>query len=162
MNKDERTKILKACHVDATAGHMGIKKTVSKITERFMWPGVIKDVKNLVCCLLLINVTIIIRLCFYMQISTCDACQRTNRKISTGTPELNPVPVKSPWYRIGIDFIGPLKPSINGYHYILTISDYCTKWVEAIPTSTKQASEVANSLFKVVKINISMSVTITF
>ena len=25
---------------------MGIKKTVSKITERFMWPGVIKDVKD--------------------------------------------------------------------------------------------------------------------
>ena len=32
MNKDEQTKILKACHVDATVGHMGIKKTVSKIT----------------------------------------------------------------------------------------------------------------------------------
>ena len=63
MNKDEQTKILKACHVDATAGHMGIKKKVSKITERFMWPGVMKDVKDLVCCLLLINVTIIIRLC---------------------------------------------------------------------------------------------------
>ena len=47
MNKDEQTKILKACHVDATVGHMGIKKTVSK-KQHFMWPGVIKDVKDLV------------------------------------------------------------------------------------------------------------------
>ena len=49
-NQDEQAKILQACHVDPTAGHMGIKKTVSRITERFMWPGVIKDVKDLVCC----------------------------------------------------------------------------------------------------------------
>ena len=45
-------------HTNATAGHMGIKKTASKITEHFMWPGIIKDVKDLVCCLLLINVTL--------------------------------------------------------------------------------------------------------
>ena len=47
----KRKYLIKACHVDATAGHMGIKKTVSKITEHFMWPGVIKDVKDLVHCL---------------------------------------------------------------------------------------------------------------
>ena len=62
---------------------------------------------------------------------------------------LNPVPVKSPWHRIGIDFIGPLKVTTSGNQYILTVSDYCTKWVEAIPTPTKQANEVANALFKV-------------
>ena len=82
-------------------------------------------------------------------ISTCDACQRTNRRITTGTPELNPVPVKNPWHRIGIDFVGPLKASTNGNRYILTISDCCTKWVEAIPTPTKHATEVSNALFKV-------------
>ena len=49
MNKDEQGKILKACHVDPTAGHMGVKKTANKITERFMWSGIIKDVKHLVC-----------------------------------------------------------------------------------------------------------------
>ena len=32
---------------------------------------------------------------------------------------------------------------------ILTISEYCTKWVEAIGTTTKEAINVANSLFKV-------------
>ena len=42
-------KILRACHIDPTAGHMGIKKTVNRITERFMWPGIVKDVKEMVC-----------------------------------------------------------------------------------------------------------------
>ena len=33
--------------------------------------------------------------------------------------------------------------------YILTISDYFTKWIEAIPTLDKSASSVATALFKV-------------
>ncbi len=46
---EERQRIVKACHIDATSGHMGVKKSINRITERFMWPGVVKDVKNLVC-----------------------------------------------------------------------------------------------------------------
>ena len=77
-------------------------------------------------------------------------CQRTNRKIATTAPELHPVPVKSPFYHIGIDFIGPLSPiAEDGAQYVLTISDYFTKWVEAFPTPNKCASGVANALFKV-------------
>ena len=77
-------------------------------------------------------------------------CQRTNRKITTTAPELHPVPVKSPFHHIGIDFIGPLNPiAEDGAQYVLTISDYFTKWVEAFPTPNKCASGVANALFKV-------------
>ena len=75
-----------------------------------------------------------------------------NRKLNTGVPELNPIPVKAPWYMVGIDFVGPLSPiAKDGSRYILTISDYFTKWVEAIPTVDKRASTVASSLFKVSK-----------
>ena len=36
---------MKACHSDPTAGHMGVKRTVShNIAERFYWKGFIKDV----------------------------------------------------------------------------------------------------------------------
>ena len=31
-----------------------------------------------------------------------------NRKLDIVTPEMYPVPVKSPWHHIGIDFIGPI------------------------------------------------------
>ena len=34
--------------MDPTSGHLGIEKTLSRITERFMWPGVSKDVELLV------------------------------------------------------------------------------------------------------------------
>ena len=39
--------------------------------------------------------------------------------------------------------------SILGNCYILTISDYFTKWVEAVATPDKSAVQVASSLFKV-------------
>ena len=52
-----------------------------------------------------------------------------NRKLSAARPELHPISVKTPWYHLGIDFVGPISPSSpTGKQYILTISDYCTKW----------------------------------
>jgi len=73
-----------------------------------------------------------------------------NRKLTSGVPQLNPIPVKAPWYQIGIDFIGPLSPPAeDGSRYILTVSDYFTKWVEAVATDNKAASTVASVLFKV-------------
>ena len=48
--RDEQLNILRACHMDPTAGHLGMKKTVCRISERFMWKGIVKDVKSMVCC----------------------------------------------------------------------------------------------------------------
>lgn len=77
----------------------------------------------------------------------CDVCQRTNRKLSIAAPELHPIPVVSPWYHIGIDLIGPISPaSKQGNQYILTISGYFTKFVDAIALQNKEA---ISALFKV-------------
>ena len=82
-----------------------------------------------------------------LQIETCDVCQKINRKLTTGARGLNPIPVKSPWYHIGIDFVGPLSPTAaDGCRYIFKISDYFSKWVEAVPTINKEATTVAGSV----------------
>ena len=68
---------------------------------------------------------ILIMFIFSSQISKCDVCQHMNRKMTTGKPELHPIPVKAPWHQIGIDFVGPLSPeSDDGSRYIFTASDY--------------------------------------
>lgn len=69
--------------------------------------------------------------------------------MTLGAPELCPVPVVSPWYHIGIDFIGQISP-YQGNRYNLTISDYFTKSVQAIPMPDKLATGVAEALLKVV------------
>ena len=90
------------------------------------------------------------KLCCMLQLSNCDVCQWMNRKLTTGVPELHPIPVKAPWYMVGIDFIGPLSSvAKDGSQCILTISDYFTKWFEALPAMDKMASTVAGLLFKV-------------
>lgn len=60
------------------------------------------------------------------------------------------MPVVSPWFHVGIDLIGPITPrSQQGNRYILTISDYFTKFVDAIALPDKEAISVASALFKV-------------
>ena len=90
-----------------------------------------------------------------LQVAECHFCQKTGRKISKAAPALHCVPVVSPWHHIGIDFIGPISPpSSQGSQHILTVADYFTKFVEAIPTPTKHAEGVASNLFKVKLIRI--------
>ena len=77
-------------------------------------------------------------------------CQANNRKVERERPELCPVPVKSPWYHLGMDFVGPISPpSRSGNRYVLTVSDYFTKfaWAKALPT--KEAVNVAQALREV-------------
>ena len=50
---------------------------------------------------------------------------------------------------IGIDFIGPVSPEAeDGSKYIFNVSDYFTKWVEAIPTIDNKTVTVATVLLK--------------
>ena len=51
-NRREQLKILEACHFEPTAGHMGEKRTIARITERFIWSGVVNDVKEMASKLL--------------------------------------------------------------------------------------------------------------
>ena len=70
-----------------------------------------------------------------------------NRKIDRERPELHPVAVKS---HLGIDFIGPISPvSRSGNRFILTVSDYFTKFAYACALPTKEASGVVASLKQV-------------
>ena len=41
-----------ACHFDPSAGHMGEKRTIARITERLIWSGVVNDVKEMASKLL--------------------------------------------------------------------------------------------------------------
>lgn len=53
------------------------------------------------------------------------------------------------WYpmeRIAINILGELPQTAKGNEYILVISDYFTKWTEALPLPNKEACTVAKIL----------------
>ena len=73
-----------------------------------------------------------------------------NRKLTSGISQLNPIPVKSPWYMVGIDFVGPISPPADdGSQYILTVINYFTNWAEGVPTMDKSTACASTVLFKV-------------
>ena len=82
---------------------------------------------------------------FSFQIAHCDACQR-HEKIKTQAPELRPIKVKEPMYMVGMDLIGPLKETPSGHKYVLTLTDYFTKFVDLFPLKDKTAAGVCRGI----------------
>ena len=48
--------------------------------------------------------------------------------------------------RVALDIIGPLPKSRRGNKYVLVISDYFTRWAEAVSLPNHEASTVAQAL----------------
>jgi hypothetical protein len=48
---------------------------------------------------------------------------------------LKPISVEAPFQQWGLDFIGEIHPPSSGQHrWILTTTDYFTKWIEVVPS----------------------------
>ena len=61
---------------------------------------------------------------------------------------LKPVIIEGPFQQWGLDFIGPINPTSSaGHQYIITTTDYFTKWLEAKPTK-KTTSKVVCEFLK--------------
>ena len=48
-----------------------------------------------------------------------------------------------------MDIVGPLPETPRGHKYIMTLTDYYTKWAEAAALKDKSASSVADVLYSV-------------
>lgn len=57
-----------------------------------------------------------------------------------------PIPVQDAFDRLACDIIGPFPPSKLGNRYVVVFSEYLTKWVEAFPVSSIEASVIAHLL----------------
>ena len=41
----------------------------------------------------------------FLQVESCEACQKNSDKLVVTSTELHPVPVRTTWYHVAIDFI---------------------------------------------------------
>lgn len=48
-----------------------------------------------------------------------------------------------------MDLIGPFQKTLEGHEYVLTVTDYFSKFVEAVPIADKSAISVARGIFRV-------------
>lgn len=85
-----------------------------------------------------------------LQIASCNKCQRNNHKLKKSAGTLHPIPVQPKfWQQVGMDLIGPLPLTPRGNKYIVTLTDYFTKWAEAAPLPDKCAIGVATFIYSV-------------
>ncbi|XP_014834308.1 PREDICTED: uncharacterized protein LOC106911992 isoform X3 [Poecilia mexicana] len=125
QSKEEAWNLFKEFHASPMGGHTGIVKTRIAMCSRFYWPGMTADIEKWV--------------------SQCDRCQRVGPPLQV-VRELQCIKVSGVWELIGIDLTGPMPLTSCGNQYILTATDYFSKWVEAFPLKTKTAEEVCQKL----------------
>ena len=80
----------------------------------------------------------------------CDRCQRNAPQLKIAAMQLQSKPVSPKvWYLVGMDLIGLFKPTAMGYQFVLTMTDYFSKYVEAVPIKDKSALSVTKGIYEV-------------
>ena len=122
-----RREVLSTAHSDQSSGHMGVNKTAFRVRQHFYWPDLTTDVK--VFC------------------SACPVCRACSNPNPTARAPMQSMQVGYPFQRIAIDILGGLPVTGRGSKYVLVISDYFTRWPEAIPMPNMTADTFARTLF---------------
>ena len=118
--------ILNHCHTLPCGGHFIGQITAAKLLQSgFYWPSLFKNAHQFV--------------------STYDKWQRMESISRKDEPPISTILEVELFDLWGMDFMGPFPPSFS-HLYILLVVDYISKWVEAIPTRTNDASVVAKFL----------------
>jgi transposase InsO family protein len=124
--------ILKDIH-EGICGHHASSRAIAAKAFRagFYWLTAIEDAKNIV--------------------RTCDACQRFASKPHAPAAELTPIPLAWPFAQWGLDMVGKLHKSWPGGHvYLLVAVDRFTKWIEAKPVTSLDATSAVNFIRDIV------------
>ena len=86
----------------------------------------------------------------FIQIGSCENCQKNKHKLCKESGVLHPIPVAPQlWKQVGIDLIGPMPVTARGNKYIITLTDYFSKWAEAAPLLDKTALGIAKFVYTV-------------
>jgi hypothetical protein len=106
-------------------GHMSVSKTLKRVTEDNVWPGMRQDIR-----------------------AFCAACPQCTlfrgNRVNVLMQDVE-VPV-GPMQTVHLDFIGPFPESPKGDKYVLTAIDYLTGWAEAMPTPSQSARAIIDAI----------------
>ena len=115
-------------HDGPAGGHYLGDTTAHKILKAgYYWPMLFKDA--------------------HAHVRKCDICQRCGGRHPKAAAPLKPMMITEPFEQWGLDIIGEIKTNYSLQHkYILTTTDYFTRWFEAIPLCKINEDVVINFL----------------
>ena len=109
-----RALVLNHQHDTRMAGHPGAKRTEKRIRQRYFWKSLKEDVR--------------------LYVDSCVICKTmkppTQRKMGLLRSLES---ATAPLERVGIDKMGPIANSANGFAYIFVIVDYCSRYTFTEP-----------------------------
>jgi hypothetical protein len=116
LNPPEAQKVMFYFHEGLCGGHHFWKTTAHNILrDGYYWPALFANVCR--------------------GIRACIKCQNFSGKQQLKSLPLKPIVSPAHFQKWGLDFIGEIHPPSSSQHrWILTATDYFTKWIEAIPT----------------------------
>ena len=114
-------------HDAPSAGHAGPEKTLERIGRIYWWPGIAKEVTEIV--------------------QSCDTCQKTKARRGLVQPPLQPLPVpNAPWEEITMDFVTGIPPTERKHDAILVVVDRLSKMARFLPTVKMASTETTAQL----------------
>ena len=117
--------VLKSVHGDAGASHYGTVRTYTTLRLKYFWEGMYQECRNWVL--------------------SCEDCNTRKHPVRPTKAELQPLPTVRMNERWAMDLI-TLPLSSRGNRYLLTFTEYSTRFTEAFPIPNCQATTLARIL----------------
>ncbi|UYV72938.1 hypothetical protein LAZ67_10001233, partial [Cordylochernes scorpioides] len=118
-----RNKLLSFAH----KAHQGMVRTKQRLRESYWWPGMDKDVEDLV--------------------TNCWVCKNHDKKLKSIRVPITPVErPANPWTNLGLDIVGPFIDTEIGFRFAITLIDYTSKWPEVFCTDKTTSKVIINFL----------------
>lgn len=122
----ERLTVLQQYHDEPSAGHYGVDKTFERISKRYYWKGMRKDIEK--------------------HIKTCIKCQRYKPSNLKPAGLLQTSVMNQRFETLSFDLFGPLPPTLKNQTWIFIVEDIATRWVELFPLEHATAEACADVL----------------
>ena len=114
-----RGAVIDRCHGEL--GHAGFDKTLRRVQEYYVWPGMRKHIRE--------------------YLATCSLCRTLTPPNQPEQLGRMPTP-PAPFHTWGMDLVGPFPRDKTGKQYLLTAVDHLTGWAIAVPIASKKNATV--------------------
>ena len=109
-------------HDNPLASHPGSDETLREIQRRYYWLGMREAIRRYV--------------------GSCHLCLCTKPIRTVREDALRPRAARSPWETIALDLMGPYPRSTTRKQFWLVVTDLFSRWVEAFPIASSEASKI--------------------